>query len=200
MILFVLFSALNYVIGSVPFALVVGKYFYKTDVREFGSGNLGATNTGRVLGKVPAILVTLGDALKGAIFFWIESIFSYPAALAASIFFLVGHCWPLFANFKGGKAVATTFGMIFALSFVSFKAFIFVFLLPVGLWFAVSKFTDYVSLASLFAILVACDLSTIFSGNIYISCVMTVYFIIVAYRHKENIIRLIKGTENKKNY
>lgn len=200
MLLFIVFSLINYLLGSIPFALVIGKAFYHTDVRQFGSGNLGATNTGRVLGKLPAYLVAFLDGCKGLIAYLIEAAINPQAALFASIFVVVGHCWPLFAGFKGGKGVATTCGIIVAISLGSWKMLLLCAVIPGICWYLISHFTEYVSLASLFSLLLSAVLSTFATDNIYITLVFTLLLILVTYRHKENIMRLINGTESKKNY
>lgn len=198
-LLFLLFCVINYIVGSINGALVIGKVFYNVDIREHGSGNLGATNAGRVLGKKVSIIVTVIDALKGAVLFFIFSIFDYNLALFASVFSAVGHCYPLFANFKGGKAVATTMGIVFAISLLSLKEFVLVFLIPLILWLTIKKLTDLVSLASIFCVLISAVLST-FACDVYKTIVITLLWVLLAYRHKENIVRLIEGTENKANY
>ncbi len=194
-----IFAVLNYLVGSIPWALVIGKVFYNTDVRKHGSGNLGATNAGRVLGKKVAIIVTVLDALKGFFMFLILSRFDYKIACLTSFFVAVGHCYPLFANFKGGKAVATTFGIILAVSINSLKSFIWVFLVPVLIWFLISGLTQYVSLASLVATCLAVIISYFVNPN-YVTVSLLALWILVVFKHKENIVRLVKGTENKRNY
>jgi len=195
----IIFSVLNYIVGSIPWALVIGKVFYNTDVREHGSGNLGATNAGRVLGKKVAYIVTVLDALKGFIMFMILSKFDYKIACFTIIFVTIGHCYPLFANFKGGKAVATSFGIILAISLSSFKSFLVVFLVPVLIWFLISNITEYISLASLVATFLSVILST-FVCKGYVTVSLLMIWLLIVYKHKENINRLLKGTENKKNY
>ncbi|HPW53610.1 MAG TPA: glycerol-3-phosphate 1-O-acyltransferase PlsY [Erysipelotrichaceae bacterium] len=195
----IIFAILNYIVGSVPWALVIGKVFYNTDVRKHGSGNLGATNTGRTLGKKAAYAVAIMDALKGFFMFLILSGFDYEAACLTSIFVPLGHCYPLFANFKGGKAVATTFGIILAVSIHSLKSFLLVFLLPVAIWFLISKVTEYVSLASLVSTLLSVIIS-FFVCQRYVTFALLAIWILIVYKHKDNIERLLKGTENKKNY
>lgn len=195
----IIFSVLNYIVGSIPWALVVGKVFYNTDVRKYGSGNLGATNAGRVLGKKVAYIVTVLDALKGFVMFMILSRFDYIIACYTIIFVAVGHCYPLFANFKGGKAVATSFGIILAISVASLKSFIIIFLVPVAIWFLISKVTEYVSLASLLATFLSVVFSAFICDN-YVTISLLMIWLLIVYKHKENISRLLKGTENKKNY
>lgn len=195
----IIFLVLNYIVGSIPWALVVGKVFYNTDVRKYGSGNLGATNAGRVLGKKVAYIVTVLDALKGFVMFMILSRFDYIIACYTIIFVAVGHCYPLFANFKGGKAVATSFGIILAISVASLKSFIIIFLVPVAIWFLISKVTEYVSLASLLATFLSVVFSAFICDN-YVTISLLMIWLLIVYKHKENISRLLKGTENKKNY
>ncbi|MDO4378411.1 MAG: glycerol-3-phosphate 1-O-acyltransferase PlsY [Erysipelotrichia bacterium] len=197
---YLLFALLNYLVGSVPWALVIGKLFYQTDVRQYGSGNLGATNVGRTLGKKAAIIVGLLDGFKGFIMFMIESKISYDAALYTVIFVAIGHCYPIFAGFKGGKAVATAFGIMLALSLGSIKAFFLSFLVPGIIWLIISKTTKYVSLASLMAVLTSALSTFIFFKDYNKAAVLLLLFVFVCYRHKDNIVRLINGTENKTNY
>ena len=107
-----------YLIGSIPSALWVGKLFYKTDIREHGSGNLGGTNTFRVLGKTAGLIVTILDILKGTVAALLpllpvfDSVTVHP--LIPGILAVVGHMYPVFAHFKGGKAVATSGGVLLA--------------------------------------------------------------------------------------
>ena len=109
----ILLILLGYLYGSIPFALVIGKVFYNTDVRESGSGNLGGTNAGRVLGKKAGISVIVLDALKAVIIFYLSSYLSLKFNLNPDIKYLAGlacifgHCYPIFAEFRGGKAVST---------------------------------------------------------------------------------------------
>jgi len=197
---FIIFAILNYFIGSVENALIIGKLIYKTDVRNFGSGNLGATNTGRVLGKKAAYAVAILDGLKGFICFVIESKINYEAAFIASIFVAIGHCFPFFAGFRGGKAVATTFGIILAISLKSLTLFIGLFIVPLVIWALIAKFTQYVSLASLIGIFSSLIISLFIQEDMIVCFTLFVLLIIVVIRLSSNIDRLVKGNENKKNY
>ena len=198
--MFIIYSLINYLVGSIPFALIVGKLGYQTDVRNYGSGNLGATNTGRVLGKKAAFIVGFLDGFKGFILFIIESQFNYNAALLSIIFVAIGHCFPIFANFKGGKAVATTSGIILAISLKSITLFITLFVIPLAVWYFITKKTDYVSLASIVSVALTTIMSFIFADNFRIKICTLLLTALVIYKHKENIGRLISGTESKKNY
>lgn len=118
----ILLILLGYLYGSIPFALVIGKVFYNTDVRESGSGNLGGTNAGRVLGKKAGISVIVLDALKAVIIFYLSSYLSLKFNLNPDIKYIAGlacifgHCYPIFAEFRGGKAVSTSLGYFYVLN------------------------------------------------------------------------------------
>jgi len=112
---------MSYILGSIPTALIIGKVFFKKDIRQYGSGNLGGSNTGRVLGKKIGFLVMVLDILKAVIAIFLTKLIinhTNPDLLNLSIylssaFVLIGHCYTCFANFKGGKAVASSFGILF---------------------------------------------------------------------------------------
>ena len=138
----ILLILLGYLYGSIPFALVIGKVFYNTDVRESGSGNLGGTNAGRVLGKKAGISVIVLDALKAVIIFYLSSYLSLKFNLNPDIKYIAGlacifgHCYPIFAEFRGGKAVSTSLGYFLCIEpfycciftcFKNFKICIFIF-------------------------------------------------------------------------
>ena len=114
------YLGLGYLLGSIPFALVIGKVFYKTDVRNFGSGNLGGTNAGRVLGKKAGISVILCDVFKVVLAVAIVAQFDREASIWAGLAAAIGHCYPVFAGFHGGKAVATMFGFLLSTSIFTF--------------------------------------------------------------------------------
>jgi len=190
-----------YLVGSIPTAVWIGKYFYGIDVREYGSGNAGATNTFRVLGKRAGIPVLLIDVLKG--FFAVKLVFfqgNYPIdsipyinlQLAFGIAALLGHIFPVFAAFRGGKGIATLLGIIFAILPVAAMASLLVFLFVL----IVSK---YVSLGSMlagiafpifvnFAFKTEADSLKLFSAIIAVLVLVT---------HQKNITRLLQGIENK---
>lgn len=181
----------SYLIGSIPSALIIGKKLYNVDIRTLGSRNLGTTNTIRNLGKKAGFLVFILDFLKGIVSLVLARIVigenDYLAIFGA--FAMIGHIFPIFANFKGGKAVATGTG-------------IFMFLYPVLclvlmiIFFSTILLTGYVSLGS---IIIS------FLGGIYILIndtginryVMVTMCILVIYMHKKNIIRIKNGVENK---
>lgn len=186
-----------YLLGSIPSALWVGKIFYKTDVRQHGSGNLGATNTFRVLGKTAGIVVTLLDILKGtaAVLLPLLPLFAavtiHPLLLGALA--VIGHMFPLFANFKGGKAVATSGGVLLGYNWPIFIVVLLVFLIAL-------KFTKMVSLSSMIVAVVGFIYSIIYfviSGDIYLMIIVGFMAIFIFYRHRANIARIKAGTEPK---
>jgi len=191
---YVIFGVIAYLIGSIPFALVVGKIGYKIDVREHGSGNLGATNAFRVLGTKAGIIVTIADILKGTVAVIIPLLASYffdvdVMRLIIGIFAVLGHTYPVFAKFKGGKAVATSGGIILGVNPLLFLAIIITFVLTLYLF-------KYVSLASMLTGVVATIIS-FFLDDILLCILIAVLTIFVIYRHRDNIKRIINKTEPK---
>ncbi|TDL34931.1 glycerol-3-phosphate 1-O-acyltransferase PlsY [Jeotgalibacillus sp. S-D1] len=182
---------LSYIIGSIPSGLWIGKAFYSKDIRNFGSGNLGATNTFRVLGVKAGAIVTVMDILKGTAAVLIALSFSREdLMLVAGIVAVIGHMFPIFAGFRGGKAVATSSGVLLGYAPLLFVLVVLCFLLSLY----VSK---YVSLSSMIAGIFAILYSVLFTDDpalIAIVCVMSAFVII---RHRTNIIRIKNGTEPK---
>lgn len=186
-----------YLIGSIPSALWIGKIFYKTDIRQHGSGNLGTTNTFRVLGKKPGIAVLFIDILKGtaAVLFPLLAIFSDSTVhpLVLGVMAVVGHMFPIFASFKGGKAVATSAGVILGYNFPLFLVLILTFIIAL-------KITKIVSLTSMIAATVAIIYVIIFwivTGNYALLILVAFLAGFIFYRHRENIKRIKNGTEPK---
>lgn len=187
----ILFIVIAYLIGSISPALLVGKIFYKTDIRTMGSGNLGTTNTFRCLGKKAGVIVFVLDISKGIIATMLPSLVlgrvEYLSIFGA--FAMIGHVYPIFANFKGGKAVATGSG-------------VFIFLYPtlslilVAIFFSTLFITGYVSLGSILICLTSIVYLSIFESGID-KWIMIIMCIFVIYMHKSNIKRLLNGTENK---
>lgn len=180
----------GYLIGSIPFALIVGKLFYKTDVRNHGSGNLGGTNTFRVLGKKAGLLVSVGDVLKGTLAASLPLLLGLDVSpWIAGVPAVVGHCYPLFAKFKGGKAVATSGGVILASSWPIFIVIFLGFILTL-------KLTKYVSLSSII-IAVLLHGVMICYGDKHSALATFFLLILVIYRHRANIARIVEKTEPK---
>ena len=211
----------GYLIGSIPFALIIGKVFYKTDVRNYGSGNLGSTNVARTLGPVAGILVLILDLLKGGLVPFImykisESVLAanYPNHLkylaiiycVTGFFVSLGHCHPIFAKFKGGKAVASICGFLL---FMNYRLG----LLAIIVFSIVILISRIVSLGSVSAAIVTMicqfipffrdcylfthnDLENSLTFFIY-TMTLLMLGILLIYRHLGNINRLIHGQEKK---
>ena len=192
----ILLILLGYLYGSIPFALVIGKVFYNTDVRESGSGNLGGTNAGRGLGKKAGISVIVLDALKAVIIFYLSSYLSLKFNLNPDIKYLAGlacifgHCYPIFAEFRGGKAVSTSLGYFLCIEPLYAVVAIVVFLL-------VLKISKYVSLSSISTALIVLCITPFLALSITAKLCMLVAVILLVYRHKDNIKRIKNQTESK---
>ena len=192
----ILLILLGYLYGSIPFALVIGKVFYNTDVRDSGSGNLGGTNAGRVLGKKAGISVIVLDALKAVIIFYLSSYLSLKFNLNPDIKYIAGlacifgHCYPIFAEFRGGKAVSTSLGYFLCIEPLYAVVAIVVFLL-------VLKISKYVSLSSISTALIVLCITPFLAVSITAKLCMLIAVILLVYRHKDNIKRIKNHTESK---
>lgn len=191
-----------YLVGSIPSAVWLGKRFYKIDVREFGSGNAGATNTFRVLGKKAGIVVLFCDIIKGSMSVLLAFLSSYNVnsnqfinlQLALGIAAVVGHVFPVFAGFRGGKGVATILGIVICLTPITSALGLIVFL-------TVLIVTRYVSLSSIMAgisypillkFILKNDNQTLFIFSIFVAILLVI-------THKKNISRLLKKQESRVN-
>lgn len=190
-------SLMGYLIGSIPFALVIGKVFYNTDIREHGSGNLGGTNAGRTLGAKAGIAVSILDVLKATIAMVITSLFAKEAVIYAGFFATFGHCFPIFANFRGGKAVSTAFGFLLGINLFITHQPVVQFILPLVIFFVLLFFTKMVSLSAMLSLVSASIFLFTTQSNYTISVAFSIITIIVIWRHRENIERIKNGTENK---
>ncbi len=193
----VLASIIGYLIGSIPFALVIGKLFYKIDVREHGSGNLGGSNTGRTLGAKAGIIVSVLDVLKATIAMTLTHFIMPDAIVYAGFFATLGHCFPIFANFKGGKAVSTAFGFLLGISFFITHQPLTDFILPLISFFILLYITKMVALSSMLALLIATLGLWITQGATLEPITFTIITLIVIWRHRSNIERIINKTERK---
>ncbi|MFV0380568.1 MAG: glycerol-3-phosphate 1-O-acyltransferase PlsY [Anaerorhabdus sp.] len=187
----------SYLIGSISWALIIGKLFYKTDIRNHGSGNLGASNAGRVLGKKAGFCVAALDISKAFICVAICSTLLPQYTPYAGLACCFGHCFPIFANFKGGKAVATSMGYLFGLALFVTDQFIPIFIIPVICFFTILYLTKTVAISSLSSFLIAIVMSIIFIKDISITVSIIILWIFLVYRHKDNIKRILDGKENK---
>lgn len=195
-LLYILASITAYLFGSIPWALVIGKVFYKTDVREHGSGNLGGTNAGRVLGVKAGGFVIVLDILKSFIVVSILSFINPTLAVLCGMFASIGHCFPIFANFKGGKAVATNAGYILAVSIFVTNNVLVQFGIPALVLIVFLLMFKMVSLAAMLFLITASIISFT-QGNILVSIGITLLSIFSIYRHKANIVRIMNKEESK---
>jgi acyl phosphate:glycerol-3-phosphate acyltransferase len=190
MMIFALILVLSYLLGSIPSGLLIGKTFYGKDIREHGSGNLGGTNTFRTLGVKAGMIVTIMDILKGTLATLLPLMFASDVhMLLAGVFAVIGHMYPVFANFKGGKAVATSAGVLLGYNYI-------LFLILLAVFFICLYVTKYVSLSSMIAAVLAFTYS-VFTGDIPLIIVVGILTIFVIYRHRANIVRIKNKTEPK---
>ena len=190
--MFIALLILSYLIGSIPSGLIVGKAMYHKDLRHYGSGNIGATNAFRVLGKKAGVLVFLLDFFKGefAVVLASAAIGTPCATVLAGVFVIIGHMHSIFLQMKGGKGVSTALGVI---SILMPKVAVII----VAVWGAIVFATRYVSLGSITAALMTPILAMAFSYHKYyvIFAIIAAAFIII--KHKDNIARIRKGRENR---
>jgi glycerol-3-phosphate acyltransferase PlsY len=186
----ILIIVIAYLLGSIPSGVWVGKLFFKIDIREHGSGNMGTTNTFRVLGVKAGTIVMILDIAKGTIAallpVWL-GLELHP--MITGIFAVLGHVYPIFAGFKGGKAVATTAGIALG------AQPLFVVIL-IGLWAGILYLSSMVSLASIITLVVAAAAS-LFIGDWIFAVIVWIAMIIIVVRHRSNIERIRKGEENR---
>ncbi|MFA9558840.1 glycerol-3-phosphate 1-O-acyltransferase PlsY [Evansella sp. AB-rgal1] len=183
---------LAYLIGSIPFALIVGKFKYGADVRDFGSGNLGASNSALVLGKKAGVLVLLGDVSKGVLATSLPTLLNTEVnTILVGVAVILGHCFPIFAGFRGGKAVAPTAGVLLSSSPVMF-------LTGYTTFFLVVFITKYVFLGSL-SIGIALLVHSVFIGEQVLMIVFAIFTLFMVYLHRTNVMNYFNGKEVKIN-
>lgn len=191
LIIWLFFLVVAYMMGSLSSAIIICQLLGYPDPRTEGSNNPGATNVLRIAGKKVAALVLVGDVLKGfipvilATFLGIKGFELGFIALAA----VVGHMYPVFFQFKGGKGVATALGVLFGLSLML------TFLIAI-VWFSAVMFTRYVSLGAICSA-IAAPLLTFLTGQSYYFIPITIISLLIIWRHYDNIMRLKEGTEGK---
>ncbi len=192
----ILFAVASYLLGSVPTGVVLAKAFSSKDIRQAGSGNIGATNAVRVLGKKLGILTFLGDMLKGflPVFIGARIFQTQPQVLWAVCLFgfgaFLGHLFPVYLKFQGGKGVATAFGVFLYLAPAVILIALALFVLVVALW-------RYVSLGSLTAAAAVPVVLAGFSFPVPLTLLGIVIGLLIFVKHKSNIQKLFSGTENK---
>jgi len=184
----IIVAVYSYLLGSIPFGLVLTKIFLKKDIREIGSGNIGTTNVLRTGKKSLAVATLMLDLLKGYFsiiitFTYFENLISYSALIC-----FIGHIFPIWLKFKGGKGVATYLGVVLALSYKFFLIF--------GItWLVLSFLFRYASLSSIISSLIVFVYSYFFINNF--SLILFIFFVIIIYTHRENIVRLKNSEESK---
>ena len=195
----VVMLVLSYLIGAFPSGLVIGKLFFKKDIRQYGSGNTGATNSFRVLGRPAGFIVTFLDIFKGfiTVFFplWFpvhaDGVIStfFTNGLIVGLFAILGHVYPIYLKFNGGKAVATSAGVVLGVNPI-------LLLILAIIFFSVLKIFKYVSLSSIIAA-ISCVIGSIIIHDYILLAVSGIVSIILIIRHKSNIVRIFKGEEPK---
>lgn len=192
---------LAYLIGSIPTGYIFGKVLKGIDIREYGSGNVGATNVFRSVGKVPGIIVLVLDLVKGLVAvtlipYLVRLVFTEPAVYGSVYLIslgaaaIVGHIWTCFLRFRGGKGVATTAGVMIGLYPV-------VFFIGLAVWVIFVLIWKYVSLASIAAAVSLPVIALIMGKDIATIVFFSILAILGTYSHRANIKRLLQGTESK---
>lgn len=195
----VVMLVLSYLIGAFPSGLVIGKLFFKKDIRQYGSGNTGATNSFRVLGRPAGFVVTFLDIFKGfiTVFFplWFpvhaDGIIStfFTNGLIVGLFAILGHVYPIYLKFNGGKAVATSAGVVLGVNPLLLLVLAIIF-------FGILKIFKYVSLSSIIAA-ICCVIGSAIIHDYILLGMSALVSIILIIRHRTNIVRIFKGEEPK---
>ena len=205
MILSVVGIILAYLLGAIPFGYIIAKYWAKIDIRKEGSGNIGATNALRIMGKKAGVTVLILDLLKGTLAVMLIGRLFYEGAAGSNqlayvyiiaIAAICGHVWTIFLSFKGGKGVSTALGVLIGLSSYDVK-FGLILLLALCVWFLVVYFSKYVSLASIIAAIVLPIGLSIFMRSLPALIFGIMVAFIVIYSHRQNVHRLLTNTEKK---
>jgi acyl phosphate:glycerol-3-phosphate acyltransferase len=182
----------SYILGSVPFGLILTKLFLKKDIRKIGSGNIGATNVLRTGGKFLAIVTLFFDVIKGYLSVYITNEYFNDLIFLSALMCFIGHIFPVWLKFKGGKGVATYLGIVIAISLKLAILFGII-------WMFTLLIFRYSSFSSIFSTLVV-FLYSLFLNNFSLNIFLFVIVIIVIFTHRENIWRLKNRTENKINF
>ena len=182
----------SYILGSIPFGLIITKFFLGKDIRNIGSGNIGTTNVLRTGKKSLAATTLILDIFKGYISIFITNIYFNELIYLSALICLIGHIYPLWLKFKGGKGVAAYLGIILGISFTFGIIF--------GLaWLLIAIIFRYASLSSIIGSM-SVWIYSIFMDNEIQSYLLFIIFIIIIYTHKDNIIRLKNSNESKINF
>lgn len=193
-----LIAVMGYLLGSIPFALVIGKVFYQTDIRNYGSKNLGGGNAGRVLGKKAGLAVMTLDILKVTLAVFIAYCLQggEAAMVLAGLAAATGHCFPLFAHFKGGKAVATMYGFLFGMGLFGGYGLI-LFFVPLITFLIVLYLGKIIALASIASAVAITGYLYFISGASLMFVAAGIFTVVIIVRHKKNLIRIKNHEENK---
>ena len=179
----------SYLLGSIPFGLLLAKIFLKKDIRTVGSGNIGATNVLRTGNKFLAIATLFLDLLKGYISVYITIFYFESLTSLSALICFIGHIFPVWLKFKGGKGVATYLGVILALSYKFFLIF--------GIsWVVLALMFRFASLSSMISTLIVFLYAYFYEINDNI-LILFIFFVMILFTHKENILRLKSSKENK---
>lgn len=193
LIVVILAFVAGYLSGSVPYGLLLGKFSGLGDIRQSGSGNIGATNVLRVGGKKLAAITLLLDMMKGLVPVLVAGLFHQNYALAAALGAFLGHLFPVWLQFRGGKGVAVAIGIAFALSGKLGLALCLI-------WVATAVISKYSSLSALLAFAAAPFIAAVLTRSGPVFVVMLLISAMVWFKHKDNLLRLIAGKESKINF
>lgn len=186
-------AVIAYLIGNISFSLIIGKLVFKKDVRNYGSGNAGTTNMIRAFGAKIGVITFIGDALKGMFAAYLGKLLGgMDGCYIAGIMVIIGHNWPVFLRFKGGKGVATTIGvMLYVLPIPTLICFI------IGV--SIAFFTRIVSLGSLIGVSLSpiAILLVVRPFDVKLIVFSLIYTAMCLFKHRGNIVRLIKKEERK---
>ncbi len=194
--------AISYLLGSIPTAYLFGKIYKGIDIRQYGSGNVGATNAFRILGKIPGTIVLLIDILKGLLAVVPVGDVFHPTAdnilwrAVLGVVVVSGHNWTVFLNFKGGKGMATSLGVLIGLT-IKFPQLVAVLLICVGVWLIVFLSSGYVSLSSIIAAVSLPVVTMVSKQQMEMSVLGVVFCVFVLVRHQSNVKRLLTGNESR---
>lgn len=193
---FIVCIIVSYLLGNISGGMIFGRLLFNKDIRDYGSKNAGTTNALRVFGIKAGALTFIVDLLKSILACFIGmKLLGLNGVLLSGIFVVLGHNWPIFLNFKGGKGIASSFGFII---FLDYKIAI----VAILIFVTIVILTKYISLASMITTTLVLPISYIFFKyrNIYVLLTLLFLASLSIYRHKSNIVRLINGNENKINF
>ena len=179
----------SYISGSIPFGLILTKLFLNKDIRKVGSKNIGATNVLRTGNKLIAVLTLLLDIFKGVVPIIITSYYFQNLIYLSGLMAFLGHIFPVWLKFKGGKGIATYLGILFVMSFKLGLIFCLT-------WIIIVLITKYSSLSSIISALVI-FLMSVYQNNLELNFFLFIVFVIILYTHRQNIVRLKNKKEDK---